>query len=619
MIGNSVGKRKQQALSMEKGMHLDWRGAGVLAWLMASPIGGGASAQSAIALGRTAPISLDARAYPHAESYLAVNPRNPANLLASALTIRRDGFGSVAYASFDGGVTWRASLLTGTASSVTTGGDAIVYFDGDGTAFFGSNDRDGLWVARSRDGGQTFDTATLLPGPRGFDRQFMGFDGIGRFKGRIYAGASALVRPIDGEDHSMLAIATSVDGGASFGQAYTISASRDESPFVMTGIHVTPDGTVLVPFSSQVRGTDKDSLVEWRFRVATSVNGGQSYLVGPIGLSTRRPASVSVDKFGAGFATALDESETTTRGRLYVAWFDWVGDGGEIRVSWTDDQGRTWSNPVTVTDAPKPGNHANVAIAVNRRGVVALTWNDRRAHRDSCYDLYVAASTDGGESFTPNAKVSSAPTCASTPGPNWTVAPRVADYPTKAGAREITRHGLNVLTVATRWPSGGDTQGLAATPDGTFHAAWIDGSSGVMQLVHTPFTVQPNPGEAISDLRDVGVELKLDVEHCGFDWEAKTFWCDFYLTNRSPEPVRGPFTIILKRWSTNLVDVEAAASDNGVTKLGASWTFVLQPSVPSLAPTRRTPVRRITWRFRVVPSEPTYPFFEFEIKARAPR
>jgi hypothetical protein len=38
---------------------------------------------------------------------------------------------------------------------------------------------------------------------------------------------------------------------------------------------------------------------------------------------------------------------------------------------------------------------------------------------------------------------------------------------------------------------GGDTQGLSADATGVFHAAWINGKTGVMQLWYTSFQVAP--------------------------------------------------------------------------------------------------------------------------------
>src|SRR6185436_18847951 len=46
-------------------------------------------------------------------------------------------------------------------------------------------------------------------------------------------------------------------------------------------------------------------------------------------------------------------------------------------------------------------------------------------------------------------------------------------------------------SVPTRYPMGGDTQGLAADATGVFHAAWINGETGVMQLWLTSFRVAP--------------------------------------------------------------------------------------------------------------------------------
>jgi len=562
---------------------------------------------------------------PHAEPYLAVNPKNPANILATSLTIRNGEFGSVVYASFDGGQTWQQGSLSRGAEKLAQGGDAITYFDAAGTGYFASNDSDGLWISRSTDGGRTWGAATLLAGAEGFDRQFMGFDREGRFAGRIYAGASISTRDLDGRTAAALAISWSGDGGASFGQPYIVNSAAGDAPWAMTAIHVAPDGTVILPFATTRRaeGATARPPREWGFRVATSVNGGKSFEIGPQAFASTRDEDFRVEKYGGGFTSAIDLSQGPLRGRLYVVWLDPSSKGGkkglDLKLIHSSDNGKSWSAPVLITDNADPAGHANPAVAVNKDGTVAVTWNDRRAHSNACYDFYATASLDGGETFLPNVKLSERATCATTPGANWDVRPRMVDYPVKAGSSEIQRQGLNVLMVATRWPSGGDTQGLEADSSGVFHAAWIDGGSGVMRLMHTPITVRPaSAGGVVSVSRDVGAEIKLEVDACRFDWATKTFSCDMHLENRTQAAVEGPFTVVLQQSRSNLKELRISGADNGKTEVGAAWSMPLATGARSLAPGAKSPSRTFEWRFTGVPEEPQYPFFMFEVKSDAP-
>jgi hypothetical protein len=150
--------------------------------------------------------------------------------------------------------------------------------------------------------------------------------------------------------------------------------------------------------------------------------------------------------------------------------------------------GRTFSVPLLVTDVcsrsfsqlgvdaspGRPGPVHNPIIAVNRRGVVAISWydarEDPRSYRDSfrCQHVYFAASLDGGSTVLPDVKVSSAENCPDTPANG------------EAGAR---------------WKAGGDYHGLAAAADGRFHLLWADSREGIYQLrtAHVEIGLEAGP------------------------------------------------------------------------------------------------------------------------------
>jgi len=157
-----------------------------------------------------------------------------------------------------------------------------------------------------------------------------------------------------------------------------------------------------------------------------------------------------------GFASlAADLSGGPTRDRLYLVCTNRERNG--ILVHNSADRGERWSGPVRADSAG--GDVAfrrTPSIAVNRDGVVGVTWYERRKEGGrECQHLYFAASLDGGKTFLPEARVSSAASCPETP-----------------------RNGGS----AKRWPAGGDYSGLAAAADGSFHAFWSDSRDGIYQL-----------------------------------------------------------------------------------------------------------------------------------------
>ena len=95
---------------------------------------------------------------------------------------------------------------------------------------------------------------------------------------------------------------------------------------------------------------------------------------------------------------------------VYVVWPDTRSGRSEIYVAASTDAGRTWSTPTKVNDDPHPDtrrDHLQPAIAVAPTGVIGVSWFDRREAADNRgWRARFAASFDGGRSFEPNVVVS---------------------------------------------------------------------------------------------------------------------------------------------------------------------------------------------------------------------
>src|SRR5437879_4617777 len=73
-------------------------------------------------------ISASHPADPFVETLLAINPRDPRNLVATSAVIR-DGERSDVYASMDGGLTWVQGRAPVGDTLMFRGGDPVVFFD----------------------------------------------------------------------------------------------------------------------------------------------------------------------------------------------------------------------------------------------------------------------------------------------------------------------------------------------------------------------------------------------------------------------------------------------------------------------------------------------------------
>jgi hypothetical protein len=99
------------------------------------------------------------------------------------------------------------------------------------------------------------------------------------------------------------------------------------------------------------------------------------------------------------------------------------GHATNLYLSSSRDHGQTFSAPVTVNDDTKPGVHGMHSLGIGDDGRIYLAWLDEHNitpmpmkdmkmngkssghHMESNRELFFAASTDGGHTFTPNQRV----------------------------------------------------------------------------------------------------------------------------------------------------------------------------------------------------------------------
>lgn len=107
---------------------------------------------------------------------------------------------------------------------------------------------------------------------------------------------------------------------------------------------------------------------------------------------------------------AIDRSGGPYDGRLYVAYFDHTEGHGETKLVWSGDHGTTWSAPVVVNDDNGTADQFMPVLSVGPDGTVDVSWQDRRDDAaNHLFHTYYAYSLDGGVTFSPNLRVTSAP------------------------------------------------------------------------------------------------------------------------------------------------------------------------------------------------------------------
>lgn len=392
-----------------------------------------AATRGAVQLGPERPIR-SREDLPLVEPCVAGHPRDDAHLLVGAMVVTDVSrpYESARLASFlsdDGGATW--SETTHDAwdydpwAAIGDDGEAVLAWIGTPGGF---QDRYPVQLFRSSDGGRTWRAPETLAGA---------YDGtkVVAWRDRFWFTTVRFDEAM-GTDVVLL----TARGSGPFEEVARIPGRGARLRFAEPA--VLPDGRVVLPAQ---RG---DRTFVQVFDPATGTLGPERHV------HASSAASHGYVRLAADTAAA-----SPYRGRLYLVRAAARGDehlGVVLNVS--ADGGRTWREDRRVDRFAPPGpSRAQLAtVAVNAEGVVAVTWID--AEEDPArhaYDTYLAVSFDGGESFLPPVRLSTASADPRTP--------RNAD-------------------VANKFPAGGHYMGLAARAGGSFQAVWSDSREGVFVL-----------------------------------------------------------------------------------------------------------------------------------------
>ncbi|MBA3404910.1 MAG: exo-alpha-sialidase, partial [Gemmatimonadaceae bacterium] len=352
------------------------------------------SAGSGIELLNSRHISVDQADRPHVESHIAVDPRDQQHLLATAMVVVNGETRSYPYASFDAGKTWARGRIIGDSSIIGAGaGDPVIYITNSGVSFFSTLAKvDGVnrsLVARSTDGGRTWRTTAVLPYA---DRQWLAFGlGGGPFGGRTYFTGTGVYQSREGTRAVAPFLARSDDFGLSFPLRTLVSYDRGgpDPTALLDAVPleplVTSRGLLVLPLQGSVdpgiaERAKRDSLNAWSVGLVASDDGGESF--GPARYAPTPRLSVTGSPrrrlrghSAVGYVrTAINASPGPYRDRLYfvAANYDPTVDRYIVQVWYTGDFGKTWGTAVA-SDAVR-GDVANPAIAVNRDGIVVVTW-----------------------------------------------------------------------------------------------------------------------------------------------------------------------------------------------------------------------------------------------------
>lgn len=360
------------------------------------------------------------------ESSIAINPKNPLNLIASAVDYRQNSEAKV-YVSHDGGKTWENIFLGRPHDSWRSSNDPSVAYDKDGVgylvygAFENSNAAvrgNGVYMARSFDEGRTWESnMVVIEHTDGItldspfeDKYYINIDNSERslsyFKNLYIPWKRVTAR----DSATQIVLTKSSDKGETWSEPIPVSprlsgTSEDTTygqsfPLVATGAN----GEVYLVWNNGI---------EHAVGFAASFDGGSSFgdpklihyydifgettdiardgQLGPIWRHTLK----GMTRAEAYPVIDVDISGGEHDGTIYLTWA--AGNPPDIFFSSSTDHGDTWSDPVVIHEDPTNDQFFQWLAVDQTNGDIAIMYLDSRSDPDNyLVECWVSYSSDGG-------------------------------------------------------------------------------------------------------------------------------------------------------------------------------------------------------------------------------
>lgn len=333
------------------------------------------------------------------EPSISMDPNNSLRLVVGANTDKY-------FFSEDGGYTWGMGMLT--SPGYVVWGDPCIIVDTAGDFYFLhlSYVQGGPWIDRIYSQKYDFDTDVWSDG------SYMGKNGV-KAQDKEWAVVDSANNNIyvtwtqfddygsgNPDDFSNIMFSKSTDAGETWSDAIQINEVSgdcidDDNTTEGAVPAVGPNGEIFVAWAGP------EGIVFDR-----SYDQGETWLEEDIFISDQ-PGGWAFDIEGINRCNGLpitccDISYTETRGTIYVNWSDQRNgaDDTDVWIAKSTDNGDTWSEPIRVNnDDPGRQQFFTWMTIDQTNGDVLIVFYDRRNHEDKGTDVYLARSTDGGETF----------------------------------------------------------------------------------------------------------------------------------------------------------------------------------------------------------------------------
>ena len=356
------------------------------------------------------------------EPYLAINPTNNQNLVAAWMGIKlTNGQFKIAIktrASFDGGTTWSTTNTLPHFGLGYGSADPSMAFDRNGLLYVSyidykqQPDSGGIYVARSLDGGLTWDVPTKafdmydVAQKRPIDRPWLVVDNSNTANsGTLYITtkpAPWIAPP------NRAYFKVSSDSG----NTWTAIANLDRGSHLVgnliAGPMATPATTINGDFCAIYPSYVPSQNILPAYYFATSSDKGQNFTYTTVWAAAPLESDTNFKKGYQLIAHPADGN------KFVFLTLDAQSGDADIKAISTTNGGQTWNSPVRINDDALANGKAQDMVwgAYNEQGNLVVTWRDRRNANangfwSAGYDFYYATSSDNGLSFSANQQLSS--------------------------------------------------------------------------------------------------------------------------------------------------------------------------------------------------------------------
>lgn len=348
------------------------------------------------------------------ENSVFVDPEDAATLLNSNNSTPQPSTGSIYGADYlysnDSAATWSGSYQ---GAGGGNSGDPTTAINHDGRWFVGFiNNQMGQSVAYSDNQGANWTVKVVANAPSGFnnmlDKNHMWIDNSpsSPYMGNLYNAWTTFGGNNDGE----IGVARCTDDGNTWsGTTHVSSAVNAGSHNQGVNIKTGPNGEVYVVWAiydnwpsdenalAMARSFDGGQTYEPAFRIINNIKGIRNHGVNQ---------NMRVNSFPS---VAVDISNGPNRGNIYVVWTNVNtpgvnnGQGVEVYLIKSEDEGLTWSTPIKVNSDPVGTGKQHYLPWVccdPSNGNIAIVFYDNRNVNSTQAEAWCSVSTDGAETFT---------------------------------------------------------------------------------------------------------------------------------------------------------------------------------------------------------------------------